>query len=61
MFSTGILLAGGSTIAIALLDKFAESCGIQWLSNILKILVPLTAMILSVYFLQHNAFLRWLR
>lgn len=61
MFSTGILIAGGSTIAIALLDRLAEDCGIQWVSTALKIIIPLAAMVASVYFLESNAFLRWLR
>jgi hypothetical protein len=33
MFSSGILLAGGSCIAVALLDKFADDYGIQWLGG----------------------------
>lgn len=61
MFSSGILLAGGSCIVLALLDKFADDCGIPWLGNTLKILIPIAAMIASVYFLETNTFLRWLR
>jgi hypothetical protein len=61
MFGPGILIAGGSCIALALLDKVAEDCGIQWLGTTLKIVVPVAAMVLSVYFLQTNALLGWLR
>ncbi|MBT2722334.1 hypothetical protein [Bacillus sp. ISL-46] len=61
MFGPGILIAGGSCIALALLDKVAEDCGIQWLGTTLKIIVPVAAMVLSVYFLQTNALLGWLR
>jgi hypothetical protein len=61
MFSTGILIAGGSSLLIALLDKFAEDCGIQWINTTLKILIPLIAMIVSVYFLETNSLLRWLK
>lgn len=61
MFGPGILIAGGSCIALALLDKVAEDCGIMWLGTTLKIIVPVAAMVLSVYFIQTNALLGWLR
>jgi hypothetical protein len=61
MFGPEILIAGGSAIAIALLDKIADDCGIQWLSTTLKLIVPIAGLVLSVYFLQTNPLLRWLR
>ena len=61
MFGSGVLIAGGSFIAIALLDKLAENCGIFWLGTTLKLLVPIVAMLVSIYFLETNALLRWLR
>lgn len=61
MFSTGLLISAGLTIATALLDKTLDESGYQWLGTILKIVIPLTGMILGVYFLQTNPLLRWLR
>lgn len=61
LFGPGILIAGGSCIAIAVLDRIAEDCGVQWVSTVLKLAVPLAAMIASVYFLETNALLGWLR
>jgi hypothetical protein len=61
MFGPGLLIAGGSAIALALLDKIADDCGIQWLSTTLKLIVPIAGLVLSVYFLQTNPLLRWLR
>jgi hypothetical protein len=61
MFGPGILIAGGSIIAIALLDKVAEDTGIVWLSMTLKLLVPIAALALSVYFLQSDAIMRFIR
>jgi hypothetical protein len=61
MFGAGILIAGGSVIAIALLDKVAEDCGIGWLSTTLKLLVPIAALAISIYFLETNSMMRWLR
>ncbi|EKN66047.1 hypothetical protein BABA_17427 [Neobacillus bataviensis LMG 21833] len=61
MFGPGIIIAGGSIIAVALLDKVAEDTGIIWLSVALKLLVPIAALAVSVYFLQSDAILRFLR
>lgn len=61
MFGPGILIAGGSFLAITILDKVAEDCGITWLSTTLKLLVPIAALAISVYFLETNSLLRWLR
>jgi hypothetical protein len=61
MFGPGIIIAGGSIIAVALLDKVAEDCGIGWLSTTLKLLVPIAALAISIYFLETNSMMRWLR
>lgn len=61
MFSTGLLLSAGITIATAIIDKTLEESGYQWLGTTLRIAIPLAAMALGVYFLQTNAILRWLR
>jgi hypothetical protein len=61
MFGPGILIAGGSIIAVALLDKLAEDTGIVWLSMTLKLLVPIAALAISVYFLQSDAIMRFIR
>ncbi|MFD0827088.1 hypothetical protein ACT8ZR_15725 [Neobacillus sp. M.A.Huq-85] len=61
LFGPGILIAGGSFIAITLLDKLAEEVGIYWIGTTLKLLIPVIAMVASIYFLETNALLRWLR
>jgi hypothetical protein len=61
MFSSGILIASGSFIAIAVLDKVAEDCGIVWLSMTLKIAIPIAALVVSVCFLQSSALMRFIR
>jgi hypothetical protein len=60
MFSGGLLLSAGATIAIALVDKILDESGYQWLGTVLRIAVPLAGMALGVYFLQTNPILRWL-
>ncbi|WP_256238448.1 hypothetical protein [Bacillus sp. EB600] len=61
LFGPSVLIAGGITIAISLLDKIAEDHGITWLSTSLKLFVPIAAMVASVYFLETNSLLRWLK
>ncbi|WP_335560463.1 hypothetical protein [Neobacillus vireti] len=61
MFGAGILLAGGSFIAISILDKIAEDCGYTWISTTLKLIIPIIGIVVSVYFLQNNSMVRWLR
>jgi hypothetical protein len=60
MFSTGMLLAAGGTIAIAVVDKALEETGFYWLGTILKLAVPIAGMALGVWFLQHNPMNGWL-
>lgn len=61
MFSTGLLLSAGATIALAVTDKLLEESGIQWVGTILRIAVPLAGMALGVYFLENNPLLGWLK
>jgi hypothetical protein len=60
MFSAGLLLSAGATVAVAILDKVLEESGYHLLGTILKLAVPLAGMALGVYFLQTNPILRWL-
>jgi hypothetical protein len=60
MFTGGLLLSAGATIAVALVDKTLDEAGYQWLGTVLRIVVPVVGMALGVYFLQTNPILRWL-
>lgn len=60
LFTPTVFIAGGSLLAIALIDKTAEAYGFQGLGLTLRIIVPIVAMIAGVYFLETNAILRWL-
>lgn len=61
MFSAGLLISAGATIALAVTDKILEESGIHWLGTAVRIIVPLIGMGLAVYFLDHNALLRWIK
>lgn len=61
MFSAGLLISAAGTIVLALVDKTLDESGYQILGTVLRIAVPLCAMFLGVYFLEHNSILRWLR
>lgn len=61
MFSTGLLLSAGATITVVLVEKALDNAGYYWLSTIIKIALPFAGMALGIYFLEHNAILRWLR
>lgn len=61
MFSTGLLVSAGVTIATALVDKILEESGYHFIGTILRIAVPLAGMALGVYFLESNPILRWVR
>jgi hypothetical protein len=61
MFGTGILLAGGATIVISLVDKLCEELGFHILGTILKLILPIVGFGLCIYFLENNPFLWWLR
>ena len=61
MFTSGLLLSAGATIAVALVDKTLDESGYHWLGSVLRIAVPLIAMAVGVYFLQTNPITtRWL-
>lgn len=59
MFSGGLLLTAGATIAVALVEKVLDDSGILWVGTVLRVAIPLAAMALGVYFLEHNALLHW--
>jgi hypothetical protein len=61
LFGPGVIIAGGSFIAIVVLEKTAEDFGITWLSTTLRLLVPIVAILFAIFFLETNALLRWLR
>ncbi|MFD2446358.1 hypothetical protein ACFSO7_20565 [Bacillus sp. CGMCC 1.16607] len=61
LFSTGILLAGGGILGVALLDSLADSLGFLWLGNFVKVILPIVGFALAIYFLETNAIIGWLR
>jgi len=62
MFGTGILIAGGGFLAVALLDKLTEDCGFPWVGIALRILVPIAVIAITGHFLQTNIILtRWIK
>jgi hypothetical protein len=61
MFSTGMLISAGATITIALIEKSLDDIGYMWIGTTLRIIIPLASMLCGVYFLEHNALLRWLK
>lgn len=61
MFSTGMLISAGVTVTVALVEKILDETGYMWIGTTLRIIIPLASMVLGVYFLEHNALLRWLR
>jgi hypothetical protein len=60
MFTGGMLLAAGATIAVAVLDKTFEEFGVHWLGTAFKIIIPLVGMGLGIYFLETNPIVGWL-
>lgn len=61
MFTAGLLFSAGATITVALVDKVLEESGIHWLGTVLRIAIPLAGLALGVYFLEHNAIVRWIK
>jgi hypothetical protein len=59
MFSGGIFLAAGATIALAVLDKTFEEFGVHWLGTAVKIVIPVVGLLLGVYFLENNPITLW--
>lgn len=60
MFSAGLLFSAGATIAVALVEKVLDDSGIHWVGTVLKLAIPIAAMALGVYFLEHNSLLHWI-
>jgi hypothetical protein len=61
MFSSGMFLAAGATIGVALLDKACEELGIHWLGTAIKLVLPILGFGVAIYFLQTNPILGWLK
>jgi hypothetical protein len=61
MFSSTVLIAGGTILATALLDKTCEDYGFQALGTVVKILLPIVAFAAGIYFIETNAIMGWLR
>jgi hypothetical protein len=59
-FGTGMFLAAGATLGIALVDKVCEDLGIFWLNTVLRLILPIVGFGLCVYFLETNALLHWI-
>lgn len=59
IFSGGLFLAAGATIAIAVLDKTFEEYGVHWLGTAFKIAIPVIGLLLGVYFLENNPITLW--
>lgn len=61
LFGSGMFLAAGATIAVALLDKATEELGIHWLGTVIKLILPVVGFALAIYFLETNSILWWLK
>lgn len=61
LFGTGMFLAAGTTIALAVLDKTFEELGIHWLGTAIKLILPIVGFGLAIYFLEMNSLLRWIK
>jgi hypothetical protein len=55
-----MLISAGVTITAAIVEKSLDELGYMWIGTTLRIIIPLASMVLGVYFLEHNALLRWL-
>jgi hypothetical protein len=61
LFGSGMFLAAGATIGIALIDKLCEEFGIHWLGTAIKLILPIVGFGLAIYFLETNVLLWWLK
>lgn len=61
LFSTGVVVAAGTTIVLACLDKTLDSYGLHSLGNVLKIALPLIGLAAGVYFIETNPLIWWLK
>jgi hypothetical protein len=55
-----MVVAAGTTVALAFLDKAFEGYGYPMLGAVLKIAIPLIAFACGIYFIETNPILRWL-
>lgn len=61
LFTAQVLIAGGVTIAVAAIDKTLSNYGYHAFGEIVRIALPIAAMLTGVYFLEHNPILGWLK
>lgn len=61
LFEPAIFIVGGATVALALLDKTFSSYGFHGMGITLRILIPLAGLIASIYFIETNPLLEWLK
>lgn len=61
LFGTGLFLAAGATIGVAVADKACEELGFNWLGTAIKLLLPIAGFGLGIYFLETNPLLWWLK
>lgn len=61
LFGSGLLIAGGGILIVALLDTAADQLGIHWLGNLMKIILPIVGFATAIYFLETNAIIGWLK
>lgn len=61
LFTGGLLLSAGATLAVAVVDKVCAELGIHWLGTAIKLIVPLAGLGAAIYFLENNPLLWWLK
>lgn len=61
LFSPMIILAGGATIALAVLDRTLSDLGFHGLNTALKIIIPLAGFAAGIYFIETNPMIHWLK
>jgi hypothetical protein len=60
LFGSGLFLAAGTTLGIALIDKTCEELGIHWLNTAVRLILPIVGFGLAIYFLETNTLLSWI-
>jgi hypothetical protein len=61
LFGPGVIIVGGSILAVALLDVLADSFGFHWLGNFVKFILPIVGFAAAIYFLETNPIVGWLK
>jgi hypothetical protein len=60
LFGSGMFLAAGATLGVALIDKVCEEFGIHWLNTAIRLILPIVGFGLAIYFLETNTLLSWI-